>query len=59
MRALVAVLMIAVVAGLIAAAILLATDAGQDTDLGEFIGDNAKDAVQGFKDFLLENTEGN
>jgi serine/threonine-protein kinase len=59
MRAIGAVLMIAVVAGLIAAAILLATDAGQDTALGDYIGDNAKDAVQGLEDFIIDNTEGN
>ena len=48
--------MIAIVAGLIAAAILLATDAGQSTDLGQYISDNAKGAVDGLKQFFLDNT---
>ena len=41
----VAILMIAIVAGLIAAVILLATDAGQNTDLGQYIGDNFDQSI--------------
>ncbi len=56
MRGLGAVLMIAIVAGLIAAAILLATDAGQSTDLGKYIHDNVSDGLQGIQQFIQDNT---
>lgn len=56
-RALGAILLIAIVAALIAAAILLATDAGQSTDVGQFIGDNVQDSLNGLEDFIRDNTE--
>ena len=39
-----------------AAVILLATDAGQNTDLGQFIGDTVEDSVNGIKDFIQESS---
>ena len=48
--------MIAIVAGLIAAAILLATDAGQSTDLGKYIGDTIQEGVDGVQQFIQDNT---
>jgi serine/threonine-protein kinase len=56
MRALLAVILVAIVAGLIAAAILLATDAGQNSDIGRFIGDNFDQAVEKAREFLDDNT---
>jgi len=56
MKAAGAIVLIAIVAALVAAVILLATDAGQDTDLGQFIGDTVEDSVSGIKDFIQENT---
>jgi nitrogen fixation-related uncharacterized protein len=56
LRAIGAVLMIAIVAGLIAAAILLATDAGQSTDLGKYIHDSVNDGVDGIQQFIQDNT---
>jgi hypothetical protein len=55
MRALLAIVLVAIVAGLIAAAILLATDAGQNTDLGQYLNDNANQAIDGFKQFIEDN----
>ncbi len=55
LRAVLAILMIAIVAGLIAAVILLATDAGQNTDLGQYIGDQFDQSVDGFKQFIQDN----
>ena len=52
-----AILLIAIVAALVAAAILLATDAGRDTDLGQFIGDSADQSIESIKDFIQENTQ--
>jgi hypothetical protein len=47
--------MIAIVAGLIAAVILLATDAGQNTDLGQYLGDNFDQSIDDFKQFIQDN----
>ncbi len=58
MRAVFAILMIAIVAGLIAAVILLATDAGQNSDVGRFIGDNVDQSIQDFKQFIQDNVGG-
>jgi serine/threonine-protein kinase len=55
-RGLLAVLMIAIVAGLIAAVILLATDAGQSSDIGRFISDNVDEQVQNIKDYINQAT---
>ncbi len=56
LRALGAVLLVAVIAGLIAAVILLATDAGQDTDIGRFIGDNVNDSIDKIQQFITDNS---
>jgi len=55
MRAVLAIALVAIVAGLIAAVILLATDAGQNTDLGRYLSDNANQAIDGFKQFIQDN----
>jgi serine/threonine-protein kinase len=52
-----AVILIAVIAGLIAAAILLATNAGQESAVGKAIGDTVDQSVQGIKDFVTQNTQ--
>ena len=52
-----AVLLVAAIAGLIAAVILLATDAGQDTDIGKFIGDNVSSSIDKIKEFLSDNSQ--
>ena len=38
------------------AAVLLLTDAGRETDLGELIRDNISDQIQSAEDFINENT---
>ena len=58
MRALGAVLLIAIVAGIVAAAILLLTDAGGNTDVGEFLKNDLPDQVDSFIDFVRDNTGG-
>jgi len=55
-RAVLAILLVAVVAGLIAAAILLATDAGQNTDIGRYISDNVDQQIQNIKDYINQAT---
>jgi serine/threonine-protein kinase len=57
MKGLGAVLLIAIVAALVAAAILLATDAGSETDLGQFIKDNVNDSIDSIKGFIQDNTQ--
>jgi hypothetical protein len=57
MRGLLAILLIAIVAGVIAAVILLATDAGQQTDVGKFIGDNVDQSLESLKQFIIDNTQ--
>jgi serine/threonine-protein kinase len=52
MRAVLAIVLVALVAGLIAAVILLATDAGQNTDVGKFLSDNVDEQIQNVKDYL-------
>lgn len=52
LRALLAVVLVAVVAGLIAAVILLATDAGQSTDVGRYISDNVNQQVDDIRQYL-------
>lgn len=56
LRGLGAVLLVAVIAGLIAAVILLATDSGQNTDIGRFIGDNVNDSINKIEQFITDNT---
>ena len=56
MRAIGAVLLIAIVAGLVAAAILLLTDAGGNTDVGQFLKDELPDQIDSFIDYVRENT---
>ena len=56
-RALGILLLIAILAGLIAGAVLLLTDAGQSTELGETIKDNVNDQIQAIEDFINENTQ--
>ena len=56
MRGLFAIVMIAIVAGLIAAVILLATDAGQNTNVGKYISDNVDQQVQNIKQYISDAT---
>jgi hypothetical protein len=41
----------------IAGAVLLLTDAGQSTDIGQTIKDNLNDQIQAIEDFIRENTQ--
>ena len=56
-RAIGVLLLIAVLAAIIAGAVLLLTDAGQDTDIGQTIKDNLNDQIQAIEDFVRENTQ--
>ena len=51
-----AIILIAVIAGLIAAAILLATDAGQNTDFGQLIQDTVDQSIDSLRQFVEDNT---
>ncbi len=54
-RAIGILILIALLAAIIAGVVLLLTDAGQGTDLGQLIKDNLEDQVQAIKDFVEEN----
>jgi serine/threonine-protein kinase len=55
MRAILVLALIAILAAIIASVVLLITDAGQGTDLGELIKDNLRDQVESAKDFIRDN----
>jgi eukaryotic-like serine/threonine-protein kinase len=57
MRVIGLLLLIALLAGIIAGAVLLITDAGQSTDVGDFIKDELDDAISSFRDFIEQNTQ--
>jgi hypothetical protein len=57
LRGLGILVLIAVLAGLIAGAVLLLTDAGQSTDVGELIQDDLDQQIDKLQDFLRENTQ--
>jgi serine/threonine-protein kinase len=57
MRALGIVILIALLAGVIAAAVLLVTDAGQNTDIGIEIKQQLQDQIQNLEDFVRDNTQ--
>ncbi len=56
-RAIGVLLLIAILAAIIAGAVLLLTDAGQHTSIGETIKDNLNDQIQAIKDLVEGNTE--
>ena len=45
------------IAGLIAAVILLATDAGQNTEVGKAIGDTVQQSIDGISKFISDNSQ--
>jgi len=55
LRTLGVLLLVAVLAAAIATAVLLLTDAGQSTDLGDLIRDNIKDQVDAARDLIEQN----
>ncbi len=57
MRSLGILLLIAVLAAIIAGAVLLLTDAGQSTDIGQTIKDNIGDQIQALEDLISQNSE--
>jgi hypothetical protein len=57
MRTLGALLLIAILAAIIVAVVLLVTDAGQNTDIGELLRDTVDDQIQSLEDFIRENTQ--
>ena len=50
-------LLIALLAAVIAGAVLLLTDAGQNTDPGELIKQELNEQIQKIEDFIRENTQ--
>ena len=57
MRVVGVLLLIAILAAVIAGAVLLLTDAGQSTNIGELLEQELSDQVQSLKDFIRENTQ--
>jgi eukaryotic-like serine/threonine-protein kinase len=58
MRVLGILLLIAIIAAIIAGVVLLVTDAGQNTDVGELIKDELNDQINTLKDFISSHTGG-
>ena len=56
MRTVGVLLLIGVLAAIIAAAVLLVTDAGQSTDVGQLIRDSLRDQVDELEQFIRDNT---
>jgi eukaryotic-like serine/threonine-protein kinase len=56
-RALGVLLLIGVLAAVIAGAVLLLTDAGQDTDLGSLLKDQVDQQIDSLRDFIEDNTQ--
>jgi hypothetical protein len=57
MRTLGILLLIAILAAIIAGAVLLLTDAGQNTNIGEAIKDNVHDQIQALSDLITGNSQ--
>ena len=55
MRGIGGLLLIAIVAAIVAATILLLTDAGSSTDVGKFIDDNINTLIDNIKDYVNSN----
>ena len=55
MRMLGGILLIALIAGVVAAAILLLTDAGSNTDAAQFIRDSFESQIDALKEFISQN----
>ena len=56
-RGVLVVALIAILAAIIASVVLLVTDAGQNTDLGDLIQENLQDQIQAVEDFIRDNTQ--
>ena len=56
-RAVGVLVLIGILAAVIAGAVLLLTDAGQQTDIGQLIKDGLDDQIQALEDFVRENTQ--
>jgi serine/threonine-protein kinase len=56
-RAIGILILIAILAAVIAGVVLLVTDVGQETDVGQLIKDEIGDQIQTLEDFLRENTQ--
>jgi eukaryotic-like serine/threonine-protein kinase len=56
-RALAVLLLIGVLAAVIAGAVLLLTDAGQDTDLGSLLKEQVDQQIDSLRDFIEDNTQ--
>ena len=57
LRALGVLFLVAVLAAVIAVVVLVVTDAGQSTDLGEFISDEINDQIDKLRELVQDNTE--
>jgi hypothetical protein len=57
-RAIFLVLLLALVAAIVAGVVILATDAGQSTDIGDLLQDEVDVQIDRLEDYIRENTEG-
>jgi serine/threonine-protein kinase len=56
-RLLGALLLIGILAAIVVAVVLLVTDAGQQTDIGELLRDSVDEQIQSLEDFIRDNTQ--
>jgi serine/threonine protein kinase len=52
-----ALLLIGILAAIVVAVVLLVTDAGQQTDIGELLRDSVDEQIQSLEDFIRDNTQ--
>ena len=57
LRALGVLFLVAILAAVIAIVVLVATDAGQNTDLGDFISDEINEQIDKLKELVSDNTQ--
>jgi serine/threonine-protein kinase len=57
-RAILLILLLALIAAIVAGIVILATDAGQSTDVGELLQDQVDTQIDKLEDYIRENTEG-
>jgi eukaryotic-like serine/threonine-protein kinase len=57
-RAILLILLLALVAAIVAGIVILATDAGQSTDIGDLLQDQVDTQIDKLEDYVRENTEG-
>jgi hypothetical protein len=56
-RAILLIILLALVAAIVAGIVILATDAGQSTEIGDLLQDEVDTQIDRLEDYIRENTE--